>query len=206
MIEPTPLPPEEEEAGAGAERAPSDPIALEDLAAAVRIPGLYRKINRVLARMRESFGTPEDFPMEPVSDTPGDAVQEYGLYWQDRGHLLQLFAGMTWGDSGYDPLWEVRVEALPPLNPDWLRAAGLHRLAARRAESRFSEWDHFWHEDKTEERFLVGASAACTRFLEEQDSDGTAAEYLAGALHSLLVSGALQALVQAAAEMMRRHQ
>ncbi|TAH36969.1 MAG: hypothetical protein EYC70_08270 [Planctomycetota bacterium] len=205
MIEPTPPPPEEEGSGGSPDQASTDPIALEDLAAVVRVPGLYRKIERVLHSMRESFELPDDFPMQLVSEEPGDRVHEYGLYWQDAQRLLRLFAGMTWGASGYDPLWEVRVEAQPPFKPEWLRQSGLHRQAARRAESRFSEWDHFWHEDKTEEAFLVGASAACTRFLEEPDPDATAAEYLAGALHSLCVSGALHALIEAAVEAARKH-
>lgn len=205
MIEPTPLPPESAGPGGSPDQPPADPIALEELAAVVRLPGLYRKIDRVLRGMRDSFELPDDFPLQLVSETPGDAVHEYGLLWRDPQRLLQLFAGMTWGPNGYDPLWEVRIETLPPLQPDWLRERGLHRQAARRAESRFSEWDHFWHEDKTEEAFLVGASAACTRFLEESDPDTTAAEYLAGALHSLFVSGALQALLEAAREAARKH-
>ena len=203
MIEPTPLPPEEPSSPKQA--APrQDPVVVEDLAAVLRIPSAYRKVDRVLESMRSSFELPDDHPFRPWGDGPGDKVREYGLAWRDADELLQLFAGMSWGDSGHDPLWEVRVEALEALDPNSLREGKLHRLAARRAESRFREWDRFWHEDQTEARFLIGASAACTRFLEETDPDATAAEYLAGALHALHVSGALHALLQAAREVTGR--
>ncbi len=197
MIEPVPLPPEPP---AGEEAPPpgSEAIVLEDLVAVIRLPGVFRKVERVLERMLASFRLPEDSPFRPWGEGPGDGRLEYGLRWRDTDGLLEVFAGMAWGDQGHDPLWEVRVAALPPVDADRIRRARLHRAAARRAESRFREWDVFWHEDRTEGSFLVGASAACTRFLEENDPDAVAAEYLAGALHALHASGALGALLEVA--------
>ncbi|RMH05325.1 MAG: hypothetical protein D6702_00620 [Planctomycetota bacterium] len=189
-----PLPNPGSESGAGQEPPPDEPVVIEDLAAVVRIPSLQRKIRRILDRMLSSFQFPEDSPFRLVSPEPGDGVLEYGLRWRDPESGLSLFAGMSWGDGGHDPLWEVRLEAATGTDPGPLRASGLLRMAARRAESRFSEWDRFWHEDQAEAGFLIGASAACTRFLEETNPDGTAAEYLAGALHALHRSGALDAV------------
>lgn len=200
MIEPAHLPPEEGPLPAASDPN-RDPIVLEDLAAALRLPVLMRKIDRVLARVELSFPFPaEELAFESAPLVPSDGFHEYGLHWRDGGGLLQVFAGMSWGEQGHDPLWEVRVEALPGFDPADIRVSGLHRIAARRAENRFSEWDRFWWEDNREQRYLIGASAACTRFLEEPDPDASAAEYLAGALHSLCRSGALSALLEAARE------
>ncbi|HEX9794186.1 MAG TPA: hypothetical protein VGC54_09420 [Planctomycetota bacterium] len=199
MIEPSPTPPP---AGPDPEslrqEGGADPVVLEDLTAVLRLPGLFRKLDKVLAAVTESFQLPEDSPFRPHGDGPGDGVHEYGFYWRDPDQLLQLFAGLSWGEAGHDPLWEVRIEALAALDPEQLRAGGLHRIAARRAEGRFSEWDSFWHEDKTRTSYLIGASAAATRFLEEENPDATAAEYLSGAVYALSASGSLGALLEAA--------
>ncbi len=198
MIEPTPPPPGSAPAPVPAPGTPaSEPVVLEDMIAVVRLPTLFRKVDRILERMRSSFSLPEDSSFRLVSERPADGVHEYGMHWRDEKAHLELFAGMAWGALGHDPLWEVRLQAGPPVDPAALRTSGMLRMAARRAESRFSEWDRFWHEDQAEAGYLIGASAACTRFLEEENPDGTAAEYLAGALHALHRSGALEALREA---------
>ncbi|MBC8328636.1 MAG: hypothetical protein H8E31_07805 [Planctomycetes bacterium] len=199
MIEPTPPPPGASPAAALDPGAPTaEPVVLEDMIAVVRLPALFRKIDAVLERMLSSFSLPEDSSFRLASAKAGDGVHEYGLRWTDAEAHLVLFAGMSWGALGHDPLWEVRLQGGPEVGAAALRASGMLRMAARRAESRFSEWDRFWHEDQAEAGYLVGASAACTRFLEEENPDGTAAEYLSGALHALHRSGALQALREAA--------
>jgi hypothetical protein len=198
LIEPTPPPggdppPVQPAPPSGNE----EPVVLEDMIAVVRLPALFRKLDRVLERMAASFTMPADSPFQAVSSKPADGVHEYGLRWVDPQAGLRLFAGMAWGDLGHDPLWEVRLQAHPDADIASLRSSGMLRMAARRAESRFSEWDRFWHEDQAEPGYLIGASAACTRFLEEANPDAVAAEYLAGALHALHRSGALSALREA---------
>lgn len=189
---------DEPSAAAAAGASSDEPVVLEDLVALVRLPGIYRKVDRVLARMRESFRFPEDSPFLLVDEAPGDGVVEYGLRWRDADERLELFAGLSWGDVGHDPLWEVRIQGLEGVDCAALRRGGLLRMAARRAESRFSEWDRFWHEDQGESSYLIGASAACTRFLEEDHPDVVASDYLADALHALHRSGAIHALLEAA--------
>jgi hypothetical protein len=178
----------------------TEPIVLEDLASLVRLPNLFQKLDRVLLVMQANHQFPEDFPFNLLSSDPGDGIREYGLSWSDPQRQLRLFAGMTWGTDGHDPIWEVRVELLPPLNPEFLRRASLHSIAARRAESRFSDWDRFWSEDNPTSHILLGASASCTRFFEEPHPDATAANYLASALYALQASGSLQALLAAIRE------
>jgi len=199
VIEPIPLPAPEEDSSSGP-TPPPEPIVLEDLAAAIRIPHLFRKVGRVLGIVRASLSSAPALPMQASAGSPGNGVRQYGLTWSDEKGLLALFAGLSWGEEGHDPLWEVRLEAQPGFDPDLLRRGGLHAIAARRAGTRFSEWDQFWHEDAAGKTLLLGASAAATRFLEEEDPDATAAEYLSGALYALSASGALGALVQAARE------
>ncbi|MFQ5749662.1 MAG: hypothetical protein ACE5H3_09425 [Planctomycetota bacterium] len=199
VIEPVPLPAPEEDASSGPTPSP-EPVTLEDLAAAVRIPHLFRKVGRILEGVRASLASHPDLPMQASSDGPGDGVRQFGLTWSDEKGLLTLFAGLSWGEEGHDPLWEVRLEAQAGFDPDLLRRGGLHAIAARRAGTRFTEWDRFWHEDTPGKPLLLGASVAGTRFLEEEDPDATAAEYLSGALYALSASGALGALIQAARE------
>lgn len=199
MIEPVPYHDPKDDSGSE-NRPRHEPVMVEDLVALVRLPALFEKLDRVLAMVRSAQVLPEGYPMQLSSEKPADGKLHYGLVWRDDQSGLELFAGLSWGDAGHDPAWEVRVQSSPGLDLAPLRARGLHRLAAKRAESRFSEWDHFWHEDTIDERYLVGASAACTRFLEEEHPDRTATEYLIGALHALHASGALHALIQAARE------
>lgn len=171
---------------------------LEDLAAAVRIPGFFKRLHRVLARAYEIFHLPKDASLNLVSPRPGDGMIEYGFRWVDPQGLLQVFSGMSWGDQGHDPIWEVRVETSSLDLAAVLRAGHWHRLAARRADSRFSEWDRFWQEEEPTSNLLFGASAAATRFLEEEDPEGMAARYLSGALYAMHGSGALSALLEVA--------
>ncbi|MGB0951968.1 MAG: hypothetical protein ACPG31_01970 [Planctomycetota bacterium] len=198
MIEPSPQSPSEPQRSATSSTPQADPIVLEDLAAAIRIPGFFKRLHRVLARGYEVFHLPQDAPLSLVSPEPGDGVVEYGFRWVDPQGLLQVFGGMSWGDQGHDPIWEVRVEATSVELAAILRAGHWHRLAARRADSRFSEWDRFWQEEEPTATLLFGASAAATRFLEEEDPEGTAARYLAGALYAMHASGALSALLEVA--------
>jgi hypothetical protein len=72
-----------------------------------------------------------------------------------------------------------------------------HQIGARRAGARFSEWDRFWHEEEAASPLLIGASAACTRFLEDEDPERSASDYLGGALYALWASGALDGLLAA---------
>jgi hypothetical protein len=200
VIEPSPQQPSEPQRSAPAAQPQADPIVLEDLAAAVRIPGFFKRLQRVLVRAYETFHLPQDAPLVLMSSEPGDGIVEYGFRWMDRNGLLRLFSGLSWGDQGHDPIWEVRVEATSVDLASHLRAGNWHRLAARRADSRFSEWDRFWQEEDASTALLFGASAAATRFFEEEDPERMAAEYLSGALYSLHASGALQALLEVARE------
>ena len=92
--------------------------------------------------------------------------------------------------------WAQRAQ----IDPARVRNGGFHRIAAKRAETRFSDWDRFWHEDDPKSWLLFGASASCTRFFEEEHPDSTAANYLASALYALQSSGALQAVLALAAQ------
>ena len=171
---------------------------LEDLAAVVRLPALHRKLRRVLDAALHSFRPPSDAVLRPIAADPTDGVNEYGWSWCDGDGLLRLFLGMSWSDQGHDPIWEVRVEALRPGVAEQVRATRWHQISARRAGARFSEWDRFWHEEDSKSPLLIGASAACTRFLEDEDPDRAAADYLGGALYALWASGAVDGLVAAA--------
>ncbi len=197
MIEPSPELPSEPQRIVASGSQP-DPIVLEDLVALIRLPGVFQRLRRVLDRTRLQFALPSDSPFRPLEGAASQGVLEYGDHWTDRCQLLRLFVGMSWGDQGHDPIWEVRVEANTVELADRLRLGNWHQLAARRAEARFSEWDRFWHEDAKGNRLLLGASAAATRFLEENDPEQTAADYLSGALYSLHASGALEALLAVA--------
>jgi hypothetical protein len=200
VIEPV-LPPAGDPAPApesGQERL--DAILLEDLAAVVRLPTFFRKVERVIERALVEFDLPPDSPFVRESERPGDGVLEYGLAWTDREGLLRLFLGMCWMEQGHDPAWEVRVEARSERVARQLRLRRWHQLCARRAESRFTEWDRFWHEDESKALPLLGASAACTRFFEDEEPETSAAQYLGGAFYALHASGALHALLQAARE------
>lgn len=173
---------------------------LEDLTAAVRLPGFFRRVRRVLDRACDTFHLPDDAPLRRLAPDPGDGVVEFGYRWSDAQGLLQLFLGLSWGDQGHDPIWEVRVETTSLELAAYLRSGNWHRLAARRAESRFSEWDRFWQEEEATTGLLFGVSAAATRFFEDEDPERMAADYLGGALYSLHASGALQALLEVARE------
>lgn len=175
-----------------------DPMVLEDLVALIRLPGMFQRIRRVMDRARLQFALPSDSPFRAMEPTNAQGVTEFGDRWCDEGHHLMLFLGMTWGDQGHDPIWEVRIEATSVPLADALRNGGWTQLAARRAESRFSEWDRFWQEESKGVPLLLGASAAVTRFFEETDAEQTAADYLSGALYSLHASGALDALLAVA--------
>ena len=197
MIEPVPQPSDPPPAEAVAPR--TEPVVLEDLAALIRLPSLFEKLDRVLTEVQKQYVPPEDFPFELLATRPGDGVREYGLSFADSDRLLRVFAGMSWGAEGHDPIWEVRVETVT-LDPARVRNGGFHRIAAKRAETRFSDWDRFWHEDDPKSWLLFGASASCTRFFEEEHPDSTAANYLASALYALQSSGALQAVLALAAQ------
>lgn len=201
MIEPAPLPQSTQTPPVVSDK-PRDPLALEDLVAAVHLPRLHKKVRGILDRALTSFAPPEDLCVRLVSREPGDGRTGLGLSWRDAGSLLEMFAGLYWGDGRHDPVWEVRVQALPGLSAEKMRKSDLPRLAARRADGRVGDWGYFWHDDK-EATFLLGTSAACTRFLEEEDPDGAAAEFLAAGLHALRASGALAGLVEAAASFSR---
>lgn len=198
MIEPVPQPSEPPPPEPAAPR--TEPIVLEDLAALIRLPSLFEKLERVLLDVQRQYQAPEGYPFQLITPRAGDGVREYGLSWTDPQHLLRVFAGMSWGAEGHDPIWEVRVEALPALDPTRIRAGNFHRIAAKRAETRFSDWDRFWHEDDPKAWLLFGASASCTRFFEEENPDATAANYLASALYALQSSGALQAVLALASQ------
>lgn len=176
----------------------ADPMVLEDLVALIRIPGMFQRIRRVLDRARLQFALPADSPFRPMAASSAQGVTEFGDRWCDVEQNLMLFMGMSWGDQGHDPIWEVRLESPSIPLADALRSGGWARLASRRADSRFSEWDRFWHEEAKGVPLLLGASAAVTRFFEETDAEQTAADYLSGALYSLHASGALDALLAVA--------
>jgi hypothetical protein len=204
VIEPaTPLPGEPPPAAEAGSAERLEPILLEDLVAAVRLPAFFRKIDAVLDRALAEFDLPSDSPFLRESARPGDGVTEYGLRWSDREGLLRVFLGMSWLEQGHDPAWEVRVEARAESVARALRVRRWHQLCARRAESRFTEWDRFWQEDEPKELILLGASAAVTRFFEDEEPEGSASEYLGGAFYALHASGALHALLQAAREIAR---
>ncbi len=186
---------------AGAERL--EPILLEDLTAVVRLPTLFRKVDAVIERALREFDLPADSPFVRESAQPGDGVMEHGRSWTDREGLLRIFLGMSWFEQGHDPAWEVRVEARSETVALALRARRWQQMCARRAESRFTEWDRFWHEDEPRALQLLGASAACTRFLEDEEPEASASEYLGGAFYALHASGALHALLQAARDAVR---
>ena len=175
-----------------------EPILLEDLVAVVRLPLFFRKVQAVIDRALAEFSLPGDSAFVRERAQPGDGVLEYGLKWTDRDGLLRIFLGMSWLEMGHDPSWEVRVEALDEKVALALRARRWHQLCARRAESRFTEWDRFWHVDEPKALILLGASAACTRFFEDEEPEASASEYLGGAFYALHASGALHALLQAA--------
>jgi hypothetical protein len=200
VIEPATPPPAETPPApdAGADRI--EPILLEDLAAVVRIPTFLRKVEGVLERALHEFDLPPDSPFVRESPRPGDGVVEYGYAWTDRSRLLRIFLGMSWFEQGHDPAWEVRVEARDERVARTLRLRRWQQLCARRAESRFTEWDRFWHEDEAKALPLLGASAAVTRFFEDDEPEVAAAQYLGGAFYALHASGALLALLQAARE------
>jgi hypothetical protein len=171
---------------------------LEDLVALVRLPGLLLRITKVLDRARAIFTPPTDSPFLLVDSQPGDGLVDFGYRWMDKNNLLMVFVGMSWAKQGCDPVWEVRVETASPAVAEMMRAGNWHHHAASRAESRFSEWGKFWHEDLVGNGILLGASAAVTRFFEEANAECMAAEYLADAFYALFASGALQALLEVA--------
>jgi len=197
VIEPSPELPSEPQRIVASSSQP-DPIVLEDLVALIRLPGVFQRLRRVLDRARLQFALPSDSPFRPVALVAGNGILEFGDHWTDGAQRLRLFMGMSWGDQGHDPIWEVRMEATTVTLADAIRAGNWHQLAARRAESRFSEWDRFWHEDSKGVALLLGASAAATRFFEEPDPEQTAADYLSGALYSMHASGTLEALLAVA--------
>jgi len=198
VIEPSPQPPAEPQRSVPTEYPRTNPIVLEDLAAVMRIPTLFQRVKKVLDHARATFALPDDAPFLLVDPQPSDGRLEYGYRWMDNQNLLCVFVGMVWGDQGKDPVWEVRVETSSPELAEMLRAGNWHRLAARRAESRFSDWGKFWHEDLAGSASMLGASAAVTRFMEEDNAEHMAAEFLAGAFYALLASGALSALLEVA--------
>ena len=198
VIEPSPQLPAKPQSSPYAEQPRTDPIVLEDLVALVRLPGLFTRVAKVLDRARAIFQLPIDSPFLLVDSEPGDGRLDFGYRWMDKKNLLIVFVGMTWGDQSRDPTWEVRVETNNLTLAEMLRAGDWHHLAARRAESRFSDWGKFWHEDLAGTGLLLGASAAVTRFFEDENAEGLAAEFLAGAFYALHASGALQALLEVA--------
>lgn len=200
MIEPAEPPPGDPPAAPDPSPERLEPLLLEDLVALVRLPTLFRRIAAVIDRALLHFDLPADSPFTLERMQPGDGVSEYGLSWRDPDGRLRLFLGMSWQEQGQDPAWEVRVEASAPAIARRLHAARWPQLCARRAESRFTEWDRFWHEEDPKSRTLLGASAAATRFLEDEEPESSAAEYLGGALYALHASGALHALREAAAD------
>lgn len=200
MIEPSPQKSSEPQRSTSANPLSEDAIVLEDLASVIRIPNLFRRVRRVLDRAFAIYHLPEDSPFALTSTAPGNGETDFGYRWIDGQGLIQLFLGMAWGEKGHDPIWEVRVEADSTDLATHLRAGHWHRLAARRADSRFSEWDRFWQEDEPTATLLFGASAAVTRFFEEEDPERMAADYLAAALYSLHASGAVTAILEVARE------
>jgi len=171
---------------------------LEDLAALLRLPTLFPRITKVLNHARAIFQLPNDAPFLLVDPNPGTGTHDWGYRWMDKNNLLMVFMGLSWGHQNCDPLWEVHVQCCDPKIAEMMRAGDWQVHAARRAETRFSEWDKFWHEDLAGTGVLLGTSAAATRFFEEESSEQMAAEYLGGAFYALHASGALQALLEVA--------
>jgi len=200
VIEPSPQKSSEPQRSTPANQLSEDAIVLEDLAAVIRIPSLFRRVRRILARAFEIYHLPDDSPFKLTAPEPGNGEIDFGFRWTDPQGLIQLFLGMSWGEEGHDPIWEVRVEANSNDLAAHLRTHHWHRLAARRADSRFTEWDRFWLEEEPTSALLFGASAAVTRFFEEEDPESMAADYLAGALYSLHASGAVTAILEVARE------
>lgn len=198
MIEPAAPPPGDPPAAPDPAPDRLEPLLLEDFVALVRLPSLFRRIDAVIRRALLHFELPTDTPFQLESEQPVDGVVEYGLRWSDAQGNLRLFLGMSWLEQGHDPAWEVRVEAGAPGIARALHALRWPQLCARRAESRFTEWDRFWHEEDVKSQTLLGASAAATRFLEDEEPESSAAEYLGGAFYALHASGALHALLEAA--------
>lgn len=198
MIEPAALPPGDPPAAPDSGPDRLEPLLLEDFVALVRLPTLFRRIDAVIRRALLQFELPNDSPFQLESAQPADGVVEYGLRWSDARGRLRLFLGMSWLEQGNDPAWEVRVDAGAETIARSLHARRWPLLCARRAESRFTEWDRFWHEEDVKSLTLLGASAAATRFLEDEEPEASAAEYLGGALYALHASGALHALLEAA--------
>jgi hypothetical protein len=205
VIEPSPQLPANPQRSACSEQPRTDPIVLEDLVALVRLPGLLARVGKVLDRARAIYTPPIDSPLLLVDARPGDGLQDYGYRWMDKNNLLMVFMGMSWAKQGCDPIWEVRVETANPAIAEMMRAGNWHHHGARRAESRFSDWGKFWHEDLAGNGVLLGASAAVTRFFEEENAECMAAEYLAGAFYALFASGALQALLEVARQHANPH-
>lgn len=203
MIEPAAPPPGDSPAAPDPSPDRLEPLLLEDLVALVRLPTLFRRIEAVIRRALLHFDFPPDAPFRLLDERPGDGVTEYGLRWSDAAGRLRLFAGMSWLEQGHDPAWEVRVDAGSKAVARALHARRWPQMCARRAESRFTEWDRFWHEEDPKSWTLLGASAAATRFLEDEEPEGSAAEYLGGALYALHASGALHALLEAATQASR---
>lgn len=200
MIEPSPQKTSEPQRPSPAKSLSEDAIVLEDLAAAMRIPSFFRRVRRVLARAFSVYHLPEDSPFQLVSTTPGHGEVDLGFRWMDSQGFVQIFLGMTWGEQGQDPIWEARVDANSTDLASHLRAHHWHRLAARRADSRFSQRGRFWLEDEPTTATLFGTSAAVTRFFEEENPERMAADYLAGALYALHASGAVTAILEVARE------
>lgn len=196
MIEPVP-PPDPAPQEPVARDPQVEPIVLEDLVTVIRLPALFKKLDRILANVLQLYQFPDDYPFKILSTCASDGIHEYGISWSDEKRLLRIFAGMCWGAEGHDPIWETRVECLSPGSAAPLKQQELHRMAAKRSDGRFSEWDRFWSEDQSGKEILFGASAACSRFFEETKPDQVAAEYLASALHAMQASGALLALLEA---------
>lgn len=198
MIEPAALPPGDPPAAPDPSPDRLEPLLLEDFVALVRLPTLFRRIDAVIQRALLHFELPADSVFRLEGEQAGDGVVEYGLRWRDAHGRLRLFLGMSWLELGNDPAWEVRLDAGTPAIASALHALRWPQLCARRAESRFTEWDRFWHEEDLKSMTLLGASAAATRFLEDEEPEASAAEYLGGALYALHASGALHALLEAA--------
>lgn len=198
MIEPAAPPPGDSPAAPDLAPDRLEPLLLEDFVALVRLPTLYRRMDAVIHRALLHFELPADSPFRLESEKPGDGVVEYGLRWRDARGRLRIFLGMSWLEQGHDPAWEVRVDAGEAAVARVLHAKRWPQLCARRAESRFTEWDRFWHEEDVKSQTLLGASAAATRFLEDEEPEASAAEYLGGAFYALHASGALHALLEAA--------
>jgi len=198
VIEPAAPPPGDPPAAPDSGPDRLEPLLLEDFVALVRLPTLFRRVDAVIQRALLHFELPSDSPFRLESERASDGVVEYGLRWSDAHGRLRIFLGMSWLEQGNDPAWEVRMDAGNARIAAALHARRWPHLCARRAESRFTEWDRFWHEEDLKSLTLLGASAAATRFLEDEEPEASAAEYLGGAFYALHASGALHALLEAA--------